>query len=66
MPLYDWRDELTGYEVTVQNSYGDYRKEPTDDQLPEEERGKERKWTKLISTGIKIARAYGYGSKGNW
>lgn len=66
MPLYEWVDEKTGYEVTIENHYDNYRKPPEDEDLPEEERGKDREWRKKISSGIKVNRPAYYGTKGNW
>ena len=48
MPMYVWVDEETSYEVEVLRSFDDYKVPPEDNDLPEEERGKERKWKKLI------------------
>lgn len=68
MPLYTWRDEETGYEVEVFKQTFDQSSEPPlEDELPEEERGKERKWLKLISRGIKVAKGPSWGQgKGSW
>jgi hypothetical protein len=53
MPIYQFEDTKTGLKVEVLRSHTDYKVPPTDDELPEEERGKERDWIKLISAGIK-------------
>lgn len=69
MPTYTWKDELTGYEVDVlRHSFDEYRDPPTDEDLPEEERGKERKWAKMIGKGIRLTFAQGSckGNMGNY
>lgn len=55
MPIYLWEDEQTGYRVeVVRQTHDDYLDPPTDEDLPKDERGKERKWVKKISTGIRL------------
>lgn len=59
MPIYPWTDELTGYTVEIMRSFSEHQDPPKDDDLPEEEQGKERKWKKLIGSGIKTTYAQG-------
>ena len=66
MPLYPYLDENTGYQLDLFRPFGQNEKMPEDEELPEEERGKERKWKRLIGSNIKTTRAPGFGSKGNW
>jgi hypothetical protein len=68
MPLYEWKDKKTGYQVEVfRERFDQYLEAPKDEELPEEERGKERDWEKQISKGIKVERGNTWqGSKGNW
>lgn len=66
MPLYLWRDKNTGYEIEVLRPKSeDYLVCPQDSELPADERGKDRDWQKLISSGITTTYAQGRG-KGNW
>lgn len=67
MPLYRFQDKETGYEVEVMRDYEQYRTPPTEEELPESERGKERNWIKLIAPGIRVVRGAGWsGQKGRW
>lgn len=64
MPYYPWQCQKTGLEIEVLRSFDDYQNPPTDDELPEDERGKERDWKRLIGGGIKTTFAQ-YSLKGN-
>ncbi len=68
MPIYRWKDQNTDYEIEVfKESFDQAQEPPAESDLPEAERGKDRKWLKLISKGIKVARGNSWsGSKGNW
>ena len=67
MPLYTFEDEHTKLRIEVMRDYDSYQIPPTDEELPESERGKERKWKKLISPGIRTTKAAGWGpGKGYW
>jgi hypothetical protein len=67
-PLYSWLDEETNETFEVYKKTFDQSSEPPlDDELPEAERGKERKWKKLISGGIKVSKSPSWGpGKGHW
>lgn len=63
MPVYTWRDKKTGYEVDIyRSSFDDYRDPPRDEDLPEEERGKDRDWQRIIVDGPTLTNP----NKGNW
>lgn len=67
MPIYVWYDKLSGLEVDILRDFDKYKEEPTDEDLPEKERGKERDWEKHMGTGIRVTRGRNWsGSKGNW
>lgn len=67
MPLYTFEDEETGYTAEVLRSYEAYLEPPTEEELPEEERGKKRKWKKIISPGVRTVKASSWGpGKGYW
>lgn len=67
MPLYLFQDKATGLEVEVMRDYDNYRMPPTEEELPESERGKPRDWVKLIAKGIRVTRGTGWrGMKGRW
>jgi hypothetical protein len=53
MPMYTFKDEKSELTVEVLRSFADYKVPPTDDELPEQERGKTRQWTKIIDKGIR-------------
>lgn len=65
MPFYPYKDELSGYQIDLHRPFGENHRMPEDHELPEEERGKERKWVRLIADNIKTTYAQGSG-KGNW
>ena len=64
--IYCFQDKKSGFEIEVNRKYADRDEVPTDEELPEEERGKERDWERVLSGGIIVTRAPGYGTKGNW
>ena len=66
MPLYPFVDENTGYEFEVMRTFDDYRVPPKDEELPEEERGKDRKWKRIIKGNVSVNKAPGWGGKGYW
>ena len=66
MPIYIYVDKKTGYKVEVIRDFEDYQVVPKEEELPEQEKGKEREWQREIGTGIKTIKARGFGSKGNW
>lgn len=68
MPIYVWFDHIQEKEFEIyRESFTQSGEEPTDDDLPAEEKGKERKWEKRIGSGIKVVRGASWnGSKGNW
>lgn len=67
MPIYTFKDKNSDLEVDVVRSFEDYQVPPTDDELPEEERGKVRDWLKLVGSGIKTIRGANWrGGKGYW
>lgn len=63
--MYTWKDEETGYTLDIMRSFREYRDEPKDDDLPEEERGKKRKWRRVIQSA-EVHRPPGWGGKGHW
>lgn len=65
-PIYPYQDELTEYTIELYRPFGGNEKMPEDDELPEEERGKPRKWKRLIGGNIKTTRVPGWGAKGHW
>jgi len=66
MPIYYYEDKLTGYSIDVLRSFDEYTVEPTDEELPESERGKEREWHRLLTKAPTVTRARGFGRKGYW
>lgn len=67
MPIYSYVDKKSGLKVDVVRNFSEYEKEPMDEELPEAERGKKRKWSREIGLGIKTIRGPSWsGSKGNW
>lgn len=66
MPIYTWMDEKTGYEFEVVRKFDDYRVPPEDEELPEDERGKERAWKRTIKGKVSVQKAPGWGGKGYW
>ena len=66
MPIYNYHDKKTGYEIEVLRDFKNYEDIPTDEELPEEERGKSRDWERRIGAGVRVTKALGFGSKGNW
>ena len=48
MPLYLYHDKKSGYTIEVLRSFDEYKEVPRDDELPEDERTKEREWERLI------------------
>lgn len=67
MPMYTYHDKNHGLELEVLRSFSEYDVPPTEDELPEEERGKDRDWERLIkaSPTVTKSRAWGPG-KGYW
>lgn len=67
MPLYDWIDKKTGYKVVLLRPFAEYDVPPCDEDLPEDERGKDREWQKQLGEGVQTVRGPNWtGSKGNW
>lgn len=67
MPLYEWCDKTTGFEVTVLRPFADYQVPPAEDELPEAERGKERNWVRQIGGGQQVQKGLSWGpGKGHW
>lgn len=66
MPMYTWRDKKSEYQLDVIRPYHEYREPPREDELPEEERGKEREWQRIIDGVPTVTKSFGFGSKGNW
>ncbi len=63
MPMYKWMDKNTGYEIVVyRSSFSEYQDPPKEEELPEEERGKEREWKRLIEGKFILTNP----NKGNW
>lgn len=66
MPLYTWVDEITDYEIDILRNFDGYQDPPADEDLPLEERGKQRSWKRLITGKVTVRKPAGWGSKGNW
>ena len=67
MPVYCWKDKISGKTFDIYKpNFDQYNEPPKDDELPEEERGKEREWEKQIGSGIRVVKAPGFGKKGYW
>ena len=67
MPQYPYQDELTGYTLDLYRPFGQNHIMPSDEELPEEERGKPRKWKRLIASNIKTTKSNNWGpGKGRW
>jgi hypothetical protein len=64
--MYYWEDKNTGYGIDVLRSFKDYQQPPEESELPEEERGKERDWKRLLNSTPTVTRAPGFGRKGHW
>lgn len=63
MPIYLWKDIINDYEIeVVRSNFDKYQDPPKEEELPEEERGKERKWERRISPGIRLTNS----QKGYW
>lgn len=66
MPMYHWVDKKTGYSIDILRAHEDYQDEPKDDDLPAEERGKDRDWERKIISAPGVTKPWGWGSKGYW
>lgn len=67
MPIYVWLDKLSGLEVDILREFAEYQDAPKDEDLPEEEKGKERQWEKQLGTGIRMVKGDNWGpGKGRW
>ena len=56
MPFYTWIDHKTGYKTDVIRSFKDYEIPPQDEDLPEDEQGKEREWERLIGEMLFVSK----------
>jgi hypothetical protein len=68
MPLYTWKDEVTGTTVDVQRVFSQSDEKPLEAELPEEKRVEnpaDRKWSKVIGVP-RVAKGPGWGGKGRW
>lgn len=59
MPIYPYKDELSDYEIELFRPFGYNHEMPKDEELPEVERGKKRKWKRLIAKSIRTTYAQG-------
>lgn len=68
MPLYDWKDEATGFEIAVIRSMDEYQVPPKPEELPEGYPLNEKThWVKMVSKGVQKAYAFSWqGRKGHW
>lgn len=68
MPIYCYEDENTGYRIDIMRSFAEYKALPTEEDLPPEEKGKDRKWTKIIAPvgPFNLWPTSGGPGKGNW
>lgn len=67
MPVYTWYDSENDYTIDVyKDSFQQYQEPPTEEELPEAERGKKRSWEKRPGSGIQVQKSPGWGGKGRW
>jgi hypothetical protein len=68
MPIYEWVNDETKQTVEVLREFSDYKVPPTADEVGiSEDEHDPSKWTKVISSGIRVTRGDNWrGKKGSW
>ncbi len=68
-PIYDWKDEHTGFEIAVIRKMEESHIPPLPEELPKDfELTEKTHWAKQVSRGVQktYSPGWGWGKKGSW